>query len=139
MKKRDDVLLASFSYITLFLFLSQNTLTFPLSPLFCIQFGEAFESLPRVLAVNSGQGSTSIVSSLYAAHAENSKSELKGPNIGIDIDGGLKDVVKDGIFDLMVTKESGIRLAVDAALTVLRVDQIIMSKQAGGPKPPAQR
>jgi len=39
----------------------------------------------------------------------------------------------------MVTKESGIRLSVDAALTVLRVDQIIMSKQAGGPKPPAQR
>ncbi|RYY89057.1 hypothetical protein EON63_01400 [archaeon] len=28
-----------------------------------------------------------------------------------------------------------IRLAVDAAVTVLKVDQIVMSKPAGGPKP----
>ena len=27
------------------------------------------------------------------------------------------------------------RLAVDAAVTVLKVDQIVMSKPAGGPKP----
>ena len=31
-----------------------------------------------------------------------------------------------------------IKLAANAAITVLRVDQIIMAKQAGGPKPPAQ-
>lgn len=91
------------------------------------------------MAVNSGQPSTMIVSNLYAAHAENASGDVKGPNVGVNIEGGIKDMVKDGIFDLMVTKESGIRLAVDAALTVLRVDQIIMSKQAGGPKPPAQR
>ena len=30
------------------------------------------------------------------------------------------------------SKASAFRLAIDAALTVLRVDQIIMSKQAGG-------
>lgn len=29
-----------------------------------------------------------------------------------------------------------IKLATDAVVTVLRVDQIIMAKQAGGPKPP---
>lgn len=104
------------------------------------KFGEAFEAIPRVLAVNSGQPSTMLVSNLYAAHAENASGDgLKGPNVGVNIEGGVKDMTVDGIFDLMVTKESGIRLAVDAALTVLRVDQIIMSKQAGGPKPPAQR
>lgn len=92
-----------------------------------------------MLAVNSGQGSTLLISKLYAAHADGAQGELTGPNIGVDIEGGVKDVTKDGVFDLMCTKESGIRLAVDAALTVLRVDQIIMSKQAGGPKPPAQR
>jgi T-complex protein 1 subunit theta len=37
----------------------------------------------------------------------------------------------------LFVKDSALRLAVDAALTVLRVDQIIMSKPAGGPKPPA--
>ena len=30
-----------------------------------------------------------------------------------------------------------LKLATDAVATVLRVDQIIMAKQAGGPKPPA--
>ena len=39
------------------------------------------------------------------------------------------------MLDLYACKESALRLAVDATLTVLRVDQIIMSKQAGGPKP----
>jgi T-complex protein 1 subunit theta len=113
------------------------------------KFGEAFETIPRVLAVNSGQPSTMLVSSLYAAHGnDESSSEMKnnetgevvkGANVGVNIKGGVLDAKNAGIYDLMVTKESGVRLSVDAALTVLRVDQIIMSKQAGGPKPPAQR
>jgi hypothetical protein len=32
----------------------------------------------------------------------------------------------------LITKESAFRLAIDAALTVLKVDQIIMSKPARG-------
>jgi T-complex protein 1 subunit theta len=39
------------------------------------------------------------------------------------------------IYDSYQTKASAIRLASDAAITVLKVDQIIMSKQAGGVKP----
>ncbi len=48
---------------------------------------------------------------------------------------GTLDAAKKGIFDSFATKMSALGLAADAALTVLRVDQIIMSKQAGGPKP----
>ena len=44
--------------------------------------------------------------------------------------GGTGAPVRDGY----AVKESALRLAVDAAVTVLRVDQIIMSKPAGGPK-----
>lgn len=43
-----------------------------------------------------------------------------------------------GVLDLLVTKLWAIKLATDAALTILRVDQIIMAKRAGGPKPPQQ-
>ena len=39
-----------------------------------------------------------------------------------------------GIFDLLVTKFWGMKYAVNAAATILRVDQIIMAKRAGGPK-----
>jgi T-complex protein 1 subunit theta len=37
--------------------------------------------------------------------------------------------------DCFTAKNSALRLANEAAVTVLRVDQIIMSKTAGGPKP----
>lgn len=38
--------------------------------------------------------------------------------------------------DLLVTKQWAIKLATEAARTVLSVDQIIVARQAGGPKPP---
>lgn len=43
---------------------------------------------------------------------------------------GIQEETK--VLDLYATKSTAFRLALDAALTVLRVDQIIMSKQAGG-------
>lgn len=38
------------------------------------------------------------------------------------------------VYDHYLTKMWALKLATDAALTVLRVDHIIMSKPAGGPK-----
>ena len=38
------------------------------------------------------------------------------------------------IYDLLNTKMTALRQAVDAAVTILKVDQIIMSKPSGGPK-----
>lgn len=47
------------------------------------------------------------------------------------------DVKEKGILDLLVAKSWAIKLATEAARTVLSVDQIIVARQAGGPKPPA--
>lgn len=41
-----------------------------------------------------------------------------------------------GILDLLIGKKWAIKLATEAARTVLSVDQIIVARQAGGPKPP---
>ncbi|KIV89823.1 T-complex protein 1, theta subunit [Exophiala mesophila] len=49
---------------------------------------------------------------------------------------GVLDAVEEQILDLMSVKSWGIRLATEAARTVLSVDQIIVARQAGGPKPP---
>jgi T-complex protein 1 subunit theta len=55
---------------------------------------------------------------------------------GVDIEGeGVKDAAAAGILDCLAVKASALRLAAETAITVLRVDTIIMSKQAGGPKP----
>jgi len=56
--------------------------------------------------------------------------------MGLDVsDGEVKNVKEAFILDSMEVKTWAIKLAVDAVLTILRVDQIIMAKPAGGPKP----
>lgn len=49
---------------------------------------------------------------------------------------GTLDAQEHGILDLMATKAWAIKLATEASRTVLAVDQIIVARQAGGPKPP---
>ena len=44
------------------------------------------------------------------------------------------DAVEKQVLDVLSTKRYAIKLAADSAITILRVDQIIMAKQAGGPK-----
>ncbi|XP_041947775.1 T-complex protein 1 subunit theta isoform X2 [Alosa sapidissima] len=97
------------------------------------KFAESFEVVPRALAENSGVKANEVISKLYAAHHEGQS------NMGVDIEGegpALTDMVKAGIQDPFVVKHWGIKLATNAAITVLRVDQIIMAKPAGGPKAP---
>jgi T-complex protein 1 subunit theta len=68
-----------------------------------------------------------ILANLYAKTVESNK-------MGIDVsDGKVKDVTEVGIFDCWETKSWAMKLAVDAILTILKVDQIIMSKPSGGP------
>ena len=94
------------------------------------KFGLALEVVPRTLAENAGLDATKLVAEMYAAHKGGAGAA------GIDVvDGGAKEL---GVLDLLATKKEAIKLATDAAVTVLRVDQIIMSKPAGGPKAPAQ-
>lgn len=93
------------------------------------KFGQAFEIIPRTLSENAGLKAEEIIAKLYA---ETSKSH----KFGIDVsDGQVKDVVEASILDSMEVKTWAIKLSVDAVLTILRVDQIIMAKPAGGPKP----
>ncbi|KAG2686311.1 hypothetical protein I3760_09G001300 [Carya illinoinensis] len=93
------------------------------------KFAESFELVPRTLAENAGLNEMEIISSLYAEHASgNSK-------VGIDLEEGVcKDISILDVWDLYITKFFALKYAVDAACTVLRVDQIIMAKPAGGPK-----
>lgn len=102
------------------------------------KFAEAFEVVPRTLADNSGCVPTTIMHVLHAAHnPDNVDESVNTANFGFDIE-NLKpfDVTTAGIYDIYATKANALRLAVDAAVTILRIDQIVMSKPAGGPKPP---
>ncbi|CZR61389.1 probable component of chaperonin-containing T-complex [Phialocephala subalpina] len=99
------------------------------------KYGEAFEVIPRTLAESAGIDATEVLSRLYTAHSK--KADW---TTGVDIENedntGTLDAKKVGILDLMISKSWAIKLATEAARTVLSVDQIIVARQAGGPKPP---
>jgi T-complex protein 1 subunit theta len=101
------------------------------------KFAEALLVIPRTLVENSGVDITSMMNTLNASHSGN--GENCGPNMGYDIEENCPiDSSKVEIFDGYACKVNAMRHAIDAAVTVLRVDQIVMSKPAGGPKPPSQ-
>ena len=120
------------------------------------KYAEAFEVVPRTLAESCGLDATEVLSKLYAAHH---KSEDWDTGVDVDVrlcfapptqrlcnhtnyapqnanDTGTLDSASEGILDLLISKHWAIKLATEAARTVLSVDQIIVAKQAGGPKPP---
>jgi T-complex protein 1 subunit theta len=100
------------------------------------KFAEALEIVPRTLCENAGMEATAVLSRLYAAHYQSEDS--KGHSVGVDIDNktdGTSNAVDAGIFDSLAAKLCALKLAADTAITILSVDQIIMSKPAGGPKP----
>jgi T-complex protein 1 subunit theta len=125
------------------------------------KYAEAFEIIPRTLAESAGLDATEVLARLYTAHQHRSSSKQESTSeeseeeseeasdgedpywtTGVDLEAldatGVLDAFEEGILDLMVSKSWAIRLATEAARTVLSVDQIIVARQAGGPKPPGQ-
>ncbi|KAF7182972.1 hypothetical protein CNMCM7691_002716 [Aspergillus felis] len=117
------------------------------------KYAEAFEVIPRTLAESAGLDATEVLSRLYTAHhrttkaseseeSEEGSSEEEEPywTTGVDLEAGSStgtlDAVDESILDLLASKSWAIRLASECARTVLSVDQIIVARQAGGPKPP---
>ncbi|RYO79007.1 hypothetical protein DL762_008372 [Monosporascus cannonballus] len=99
------------------------------------KYGEAFEVVPRTIAESAGLDATEVLSRLYTAHHKRD-DWTTGVDIESNDGSGTLDAKSEGILDLMATKSWAIKLATEAARTVLSVDQIIVARQAGGPKPP---
>ncbi|KAJ4983307.1 t-complex protein 1 subunit theta [Stagonosporopsis vannaccii] len=106
------------------------------------KFAEAFEVIPRTLAESAGLDATEVLARLYVAHAAQKGRKDDEWTVGVDIENddntGILDAKEEGILDLWVSKSWAIKLATEAARTVLSVDQIIVARQAGGPKMPGK-
>ena len=96
-------------------------------------FAKSLECVSRTLAENAGWDALQVVADLRAAHSTG-KDDI-GVNI-VSAEPVVTSMKDSDIYDLLVVKQSALRLAIEAAVTVLKVDQIIMSKQSGGPKMP---
>ncbi|KAF1830572.1 T-complex protein 1 [Decorospora gaudefroyi] len=106
------------------------------------KYAEAFEVIPRTLAESAGLDATEVLARLYVAHAAQKGRKDDEWTVGVDIENddntGTLDAKEEGILDLWVSKMWAIKLATEAARTVLSVDQIIVARQAGGPKMPGK-
>ncbi|OCH89530.1 chaperonin Cpn60/TCP-1 [Obba rivulosa] len=103
-----------------------------------VPMGSALEVIPRRLAENAlgGAEGNEIVSRLWAKH-ESEGGEAWGVDVEAETDSTLL-ASEHEIFDSLAAKSWAIRLATEAATSVLSVDSIIMSKPTGGPKIPQQ-
>jgi T-complex protein 1 subunit theta len=97
------------------------------------RFAQSLEIIPRVIADNAGLRAEEVIADLYAKTGE---SNVWGISVA---DGKVMDVNELCIYDCWDTKSWALKLALDAVLTILKVDQIIMSKPAGGPNHTANK
>ena len=93
-------------------------------------FANALEVIPRTLAENAGLDPIDKLVDLRAAHEKNKK------NYGLDVfKGEPVDMWKAGVVEPLRVKTQAIASAADAAVMILRIDDVIASAKSAGPSP----
>lgn len=100
------------------------------------KYADALESIPKSIAANAGLDAEESLAFLRAQHVAGKSNSC------IDVFAPAKNRTKAvvdaptlSIFDHVISKKWALRLATDAVMTVLRIQHIIVARQAGGPKP----
>jgi archaeal chaperonin len=90
-------------------------------------FADAMEIIPKTLAENAGLDQIDSLVSLRSAHEKGMKSA------GLDMDTGKPvDMLKLGVVEPLRVKTQAIQSAAEAAVMIIRIDDVIASK-SGGP------
>jgi len=92
---------------------------------------EALEVIPRTLSQNCGAKTIRVITELRAKHAQD---PIKNANWGINgTTGEIVDMKELGIWEPLVVKSQAIKSAIEAAITLLRVDDIVsgLAKHGG--------
>jgi thermosome len=100
---------------------------------FAIQaFADAVEVIPRTLAENAGLDPIDILIALRKAHKQGNK--YAGINV---FSGKVSDMKKENVIEPLRVGTQAISSATDAAVMILRIDDVIASKAGGGAGPGA--
>lgn len=87
-------------------------------------FAGALEEIPRTIARNAGLDTINTIVNLRAKHAENK-------NAGLNINtGAAEDMLEKGIVDPLRVKINSVKAGSEAAVMVLRVDDILRAQRA---------
>jgi len=85
-------------------------------------FAEAIESIPLIIAENSGLDAIQILTGLKAIH-QNDKNQ------GVDIVKGISDARERGIFDPVLVKIHAISSATDVSTLILKTDKLLKGEE----------
>jgi len=104
-----------------------------------VEFASALLVIPKILAVNAAQDATDLVAKLCTLHHAAQKSEDKKhySRFGLDlINGKVRNSVDAGVLEPTMSKIKAIRFATEAAITILRIDDMIKLNPKPEPKHP---
>ncbi|KAM0677468.1 chaperonin-containing T-complex alpha subunit Cct1 [Binucleata daphniae] len=91
------------------------------------KYAEALLALPRLLASNAGFGDDLIAGVLKKQNEENNKKNDNFFYYGIDAENGtVQNNTENGIVEPSVIKLKSIRAATEAAISVIRIDEMIV-------------
>lgn len=92
------------------------------------EFAEALLVIPKTLAMNAAKDSTDLVAKLKAVHhaAQNDGSKPNLSSFGLDLEvGKVRDNLTAGVIEPAMSKKKIIQFATEAALTIIRIDDLI--------------
>jgi T-complex protein 1 subunit alpha len=94
------------------------------------EFAEALTVIPKILATNAAQDASELVSKLRVAHAKAQQTDdekyqqLK--HCGLDlVNGKIRNNLQAGVLEPAISKVKSIKFATEAAITILRIDDMI--------------
>jgi thermosome len=92
-------------------------------------FSAALEIIPRTLAENAGLDPIDTLVAIRAAHEAGKKT------FGLDVDAGKPaDMLKAGVVEPLRVKTQAISSAAEAAVMILRIDDVIASSKSAAPE-----
>ncbi len=98
-------------------------------------FADALEIIPKTLAENAGLDPIDILVDLRAEHQKGKK--WAGVNLLDMYKPGVSDMEKEGVIEPLRTKKQAIKSASEAAVMILRIDDIIAAgKSSSAPQQP---
>lgn len=92
------------------------------------EFANSLLVIPKILAVNAAKDSTELVAKLRAYHntSQTNKDKVNFKWMGLDlVEGIVRDSKKAGVLEPVVCKVKCLKFATEAAITILRIDDMI--------------
>ena len=100
------------------------------------EFAEALNVIPKQLAINAAKDATDLLTKLryvherYQSQKEQTEDTKKLKNTGLDLlTGKIRNNYKAGVFEPAISKVKSLKFATEAAITILRIDDLIRIEQ----------